>query len=176
MREECKHDRRGREEERFFGGNAYRLFLRGRQWSGARWVGSGYAESKPIHHWYEGVGEVTERATEKKAVFTFETWKDERGWRRERSLRNFVLMSDRWDSGLGGYQNELPIAMHQVPDLVDFVCAPLFEKAAAAELPSPELKILQLRDKTLVEAGLVSDLAGQIHLPNVVPAISSRER
>jgi len=164
MREQCEHDRRGASEAVALEGNAYRLFLQGHQWSGARWVGSEYYERNPIHYWYEGVGIVVERTTEREKTFTFATWRDEGG--RERSLRNFVLISDRWI--IGGYQNELPLAEQRLPDLVDFVCAKIFR--VAVTVPIPSFRFQHLSDEALVAAGIVPDPAGQIHPPNIVSA------
>ena len=167
---ECERDHKtGQSAILVLSGRYYQISLQGKKWAGRRWVGSEYYESKPEHYWFEGVGTLKDTPTGRVIeFFTFRTWEEER--RRDRELKDFVLASDRWDSGRGGYEAKLSLVESRRTDLVDHMGREVIRQIAYSKKLVPELTFEQMKYDWFVEQGFVFDETGQANLPDLFPS------
>ncbi len=165
----CERDHRtGESVALALPGKEYCLALQGEKWMGQRWAGSEYYERKPDYYWFEGVGVAEHSPSGRVVHFTFCTWLDEHG--RKRELEDFVIISQRWDSGQGGYAKKLSLVGSQRADLVDHICKGIFTKADSSKRLIPEVRFEIMNYNWLLENGFVFDETGQANLPSLSPS------
>ena len=165
----CEHDHRtGESVTLSLPGKEYKLSLQGEKWTGQRWVGSEYYERKPDHYWFEGVGVAEHSPSGRVVHFTFCTWLEER--RGDRELEDFVLVSSRWDSGLGSYEAKISLVESQRADLIDSICEGIFKDAESSKKIVPHVGFGMLSNEWLTKNGFVFDETGQANLPNLSPS------
>lgn len=168
---ECEHDyRTGESAALVLSGKEYQLYLQGEKWTGRRWVGSEYYESKPDHYWFEGVGVVEQHPTRQVIHLTFRTWLEERN--RDRELEDFILISSRWDSGQGGYERSLSLVESRRVDLIDHICEGIFKSVESSNKLFHAVSFGKMSRDWLFRNGFVFDETGQTNLPDLDPSLT----